>query len=48
MSPECLPKAIFGFLDLSEINIALRKEELKLYIIMFSNPNLPFIVSAMY
>lgn len=38
-SPEQLPEAIFRFLDLSEINIALREEEPKLYIIMFSNLN---------
>nr|POF11820.1 hypothetical protein CFP56_66019 [Quercus suber] len=37
MSPETLPEAIFHFLDLSEINLALREEEAKLYIIMFSN-----------
>ena len=48
MSMECLPEAIFRFLDLSEVNIALREEEPKLYIIMFSNPSLPLIVSATY
>lgn len=48
MSPERLPKAIFRFVDLSEVNIALREKEPKLYIIMFSSPSLPFIVSATY
>ena len=48
MSPETLPKAIFRFLDLSEINLALREEEVKLYIIMFSNQSPPFIVSVTY
>ena len=47
-SPECLPAVIFRFLNLSEINIALREEEPKLYIIMFSNPSLPYIVSVMH
>ncbi|KAK7856496.1 hypothetical protein CFP56_023104 [Quercus suber] len=32
-SPERLPEAIFHFLDLSEINIALREEVPKLYIV---------------
>ena len=44
-STECLVKAIFCFLDLNEINIALREEVPKLYIIMYSNPSLPYIVS---
>nr|POE96089.1 hypothetical protein CFP56_23461 [Quercus suber] len=48
MSSATLPEAIFRFLDLSEINLALREEEAKLYITMFSNQSLPFIVSAMY
>nr|POE46374.1 hypothetical protein CFP56_55233 [Quercus suber] len=48
MSPEHLPEAFFCFLDLSKVNIALREEEPKLYIIMFSNPSLPLIMSAMY
>ena len=45
-SPEPLPKAIFRFLNLSKINIALREEEPKLNIIMFSNPTLSFVVSV--
>ena len=48
MSPATLLEATFRFLDLSKINLALRKEETKLYITMFSNQSLPFIVSAMY
>ena len=47
-SIERLPKAIFRFLDLSEINIALREEVPKLHIIMYSNPSLPYIVSVMH
>ena len=45
-SSKQLPEAIFRFLDLSEINIALREEEPNLYIIMFSNLSLPFVVSV--
>lgn len=48
MSPKRLPKAIFRFVDLSEVNIALREKEPKFYIIIFSSPSLPFIVSATY
>ena len=47
-SLEPLPEAIFRFLDLSKINIALREEEPKLNIIMFSNPSLPFVMSVMH
>ena len=47
-TPELLPEAIFQFLDLGEINITLKEEEPKLYIIMFSNQSLPFVVSAMH
>ena len=43
-TPELLPEAIFQFLDLHEINIALKEEEPKLYIIMFLNQSLPFVV----
>ena len=45
-SSELLLKAIFLFLDLNKINIALREEESKLYIIVFSNQSLRFVVSA--
>ena len=45
-SPDPLPAAIFRFLDLGEINIALREDEPNLYIIMFSNQSLPFVVSS--
>ena len=45
-SPDPLPAAIFRFLDRSEINISMRVDEPYLYIIMFSNRSLPFIVSA--
>ena len=45
-SLELLLKAIFLFLDLNKINIALREEESKLYIIVFSNQSLRFVVSA--
>ena len=48
MSPEHLPEAIFCFLNLSKVNFTLREEEPKLYIIMFSNPSLPFIMSVTY
>ena len=41
-------RAIFHFLDLSKINLALWKEEAKFYITMFSNQSLPFIVSITY
>ena len=40
MSSETLPEAIFRFLDLSEINLALREEDTKPYIIMFFNQNI--------
>lgn len=43
-SPEQLPEAIFRFLDLSEINMALGEDEPKLYIIMFLKLSLPFVV----
>nr|POE89596.1 hypothetical protein CFP56_02315 [Quercus suber] len=45
-SLEQLPEAIFRFLDLSEINLALQDDESNLYVIMFSNPSLPFVVSV--
>ena len=48
MPPETLPEAIFHFLDLREINLALKEEEAKLYITMFSNQSLPFIMSITY
>nr|POE99947.1 hypothetical protein CFP56_68856 [Quercus suber] len=41
-----LPEAIFRFLDLNEINLALQDDESNLYVIMFSNPSLPFVVSV--
>ena len=40
-----LPEDIFRFLDLSEINMALQEDMPSLYIIMFSNPSMPFVVS---
>ena len=43
-SLDPLPIAIFRFLDLDEINIALKEDKPSLYIIMFSNQNLPFVV----
>ena len=45
-STERLPKAIFRFLNQSEINITLREEVPKLYTIMYSSPSLPYIVSV--
>ena len=45
-SPDPLPVAIFRFLDRSEINIAMREDEPYLYIVMFSNRSLPFVVSG--
>ena len=45
-SPNPLPVAIFHFLDLGEINIALQEDESNLYIIMFSNQSLSFVVSG--
>ena len=49
---QCLRKhcqrPFFYFLDLRKINLALREEEAKLYIIMFSNESPPFIVSVTY
>ena len=45
-SPDILPAAIFHFLDHGEINIAMREDEPNLYIVMFSNCSLPFIVSG--
>ena len=45
-STDPLPIAIFRFLDLGEINIALREEQSNLYIIMFLNQNLPFVESS--
>ena len=45
-SPDPLPVAIFRFLDRSEINISMQVDEPYLYIIMFSNCSLPFMVSA--
>ena len=44
-SLEQLPEAIFRFLDLSEINMAIQEDEPNLYIIMFSSQSLPFVVS---
>ena len=37
-SPKHLPKAIFCFLDLNEINIVMREDEPKLYIYHFRHP----------
>ena len=48
MSLEALLEAIFCFLDLNEINIALKEEEAKIYITMFSNQSLPLIMSILY
>ena len=45
-SPEQLPEAIFCFLDLSEIKMAMQEDEPNLYIIMFLSPSLPFVVSV--
>ena len=45
-SSDPLPAAIFRFLDRSEINISMREDEPYLYIIMFSNHSLPFVMSA--
>ena len=47
-SSDQLPAAIFWFLDLGEINIALQENEVSLYIIMCSRQSLPFVVSATY
>ena len=47
-SPDLLLAAIFRFLDRGEINIAIREDEPNLYIIMFSNRSLPFVVSGMH
>ena len=47
-SPKQLLEDIFRFLDLREINIALREEEPNLYIIMFLNPSLPFVMFVMH
>ena len=41
-----LPTAIFRFLDRGEINIAMREDESNLYIVMFSNRSLPFVLSG--
>ena len=40
--------AIFRFLDRGKINIAMREDEPNLYIVMFSNHSLPFVVSGMH
>ena len=37
---------VFRFLDRDEINIAMREDEPNLYIVMFSNRSLPFVVSG--
>ena len=47
-SSNQLPAAIFWFLGLGEINIALQENEVGLYIIMCSRQSLPFVVSATY
>ena len=47
-SPKQLLEDIFRFLDLREINIALREEEPNLYIIMFLNQSLPFVMFVMH
>ena len=43
-SSDLLPAAIFRFLDRGKINIAMREDEPNLYIVMFSNYSLPFVV----
>ena len=45
-SSDILPVAIFRFLDRGEINIAMQEDEPNLYIVMFSNRSLPFVVSG--
>ena len=45
-SSNPLPAAIFRFLDRSEINIAMREDKPNLYIVMFTNRSLPFVVSG--
>ena len=45
-SLDILPATIFLFLDRGEINIAMWEDEPNLYIVMFSNRSLPFVVSS--
>ena len=45
-SSDILLAAIFRFLDRGEINIAMWEEKPNLYIVMFSNRSLPFVVSS--
>ena len=47
-SPDLLLAAIFRFLDHGEINIAIGEDEPNLYIVMFSNRSLPFVVSGVH
>ena len=47
-SSDPLLAAIFRFLELGEVNIALQENEVGLYIIMCSRRSLPFVVSATY
>ena len=47
-SLDPLPIAIFRFLDQGEINITLWEDEPNLYIIMFFNQSLPFVVFGMH
>lgn len=43
---ETSAQSLFHFLNLSKNNITLWEEEPKLYIIMYSSPSLPFVMSA--
>ena len=45
-SQDLLPAAILHFLDRGEINIYMWEDEPNLYIVMFSNCSLPFVVSG--
>ena len=45
-SLDILPAAIFCFLDCGEINIAMQEDEPNLYIVIFSNRSLPFVMSG--
>ena len=45
-SSNLLPATIFRFLDQGEINIAMWEDEPNLYIVMFSNRSLPFVISG--
>ena len=45
-SLDPLPATIFRFLDQGKINIVMREDEPNLYIIMYSNRSLPFVMSS--